>query len=148
MSRLIEDMLVYTRMERTGDVHYPMTELDLSSMTQEMTSSLALLQEKGITLTAEIEPDIWIQGNRQLLERLLQNLITNAYRYGKENGWIRVSLVRKKEGALLTVQDNGIGISEEDLKHIFDRFFRADASRSAPGTGLGRTSRSQDPCGQ
>ena len=137
MSRLIEDMLLYTRMERVGDTHYPMSVVDLSSLTQDMAESLKLLRQKNIRLTYSVEPGLTVTGNPELLERMLENLITNAYRYGREDGWIRVSLEKTKERIRLLVEDNGIGISPEDQKHIFDRFFRADASRTEPGAGLG-----------
>ena len=65
------------------------------------------------------------------------NLIRNSYRYGRENGYIRVSLNRKGEKILFSVTDNGIGISAEDLPHIWNRFYRVDKSRSREKGGLG-----------
>ena len=72
-----------------------------------------------------------------MLTRLLNNLIGNAYRYGKRNGYILVELSESPEQVILSVKDNGIGISSEDQKHIFQRFYRADKSRASKGTGIG-----------
>ena len=140
MNGLINDMLDYTRMEQRSE-QYEMTQLDLSGLTAETAESLALLQINGITLEMEIEPGITINGNRFLLLRLLQNLISNAYRYGKKDGVIEVRLARdhvqNTDVAVLSVKDDGIGIAEEEQSRIFDRFYRSDASRSVQGTGLG-----------
>ncbi len=69
--------------------------------------------------------------------RRFSNLISNAYRYGKNNGNIYVTLTEKENETELSVKDDGIGIAEKDIKKIFDRFYQADNSRSNTGTGLG-----------
>ena len=104
---------------------------------------MALIRQQGIQLTADIQPEINIYGNPQLLSRLVTNLISNAYRYGKENGHILVRLhsndtgVSERRSLSLSVEDDGIGISKEEQKHIFQRFYQVDPSRSGAGTGLG-----------
>ena len=73
----------------------------------------------------------------------MTNLISNAYRYGKENGHILVRLhsndtdASERRSLSLSVEDDGIGISKEEQKHIFQRFYQVDPSRSGAGTGLG-----------
>ncbi|MBP3736715.1 MAG: HAMP domain-containing histidine kinase [Lachnospiraceae bacterium] len=138
MNTLINDMLDYTRMDQSAE-RYPMTETDLSYVVQETADQLALLKTKDITLSQDIAPDIIVNGNALLLGRLVQNLISNAYRYGNEGGHIWVSLSRNEDDgtAALTVQDDGIGIALEEQEKIFERFYRSDASRTAQGTGLG-----------
>lgn len=135
MSALIEDMLCFSRMER-GEEAYPKTVLDFSALTEGVCSDMALLREKGITLRHEIEPGISIEGNRLLLTRMITNLLSNAYRYGREDGVIEVRL-RGGAEITLSVADNGEGISSENLEKIFERFYRAETERSTPGTGLG-----------
>ena len=135
MSRLIDDMLVFTRMEQRNE-SYPKEYLNLSELVEDICQDMALLREKEITLTWELESDIFFEGNRLLITRLLTNLIGNAYRYGKQNGSIFVAL-NQKEKILITVQDNGIGISREQQEKIFERFYRADTSRTLEGRGLG-----------
>ena len=136
MSALIGDMLDYTRLDQRAG-QYPMEPLDLSQLSAETAEQLALLGEKGIALRCEIEPGLCVSGNRMLLSRLLQNLISNAYRYGREQGHILVSLRREAGSCLLSVTDDGVGIAPEEQEKIFDRFYRSDASRTVRGTGLG-----------
>jgi len=140
MQTLVGDMLDYTRLEQRID-RYPMEELDLSALILTVCEEMRLIGYKHIDLTWDIVPDIHMQGNVSLLTRMTQNLIDNAYRYGKENGHIKVSLHRtspKEKDAELTVSDDGCGIAPEDLEHIFERFYRGDRSRSGvKGNGLG-----------
>ena len=137
MNGLINDMLDFTRMEQRAE-RYPLTKTDLSALARNTCEDMAMLRTNNITLTSEIADHINVSGNTMLLARLIQNLISNAYRYGRENGLIRVTLKTIPDGrARLTVEDNGIGIAQEDLPHIFERFFRAESSRTGKGTGLG-----------
>ena len=85
-----------------------------------------------------IENDIIISLNNTLIIQLIENLLSNADKYGRENGVINVKLYSEKDKTILSVRDNGIGISKEDLPKIWNRFYRADASRSeTEGFGLG-----------
>jgi signal transduction histidine kinase len=73
-----------------------------------------------------------------MIQRLLSNLMDNAIKYTSAGGQVEVSLsLSEGQSATLTVKDTGIGISAEDLPHIFERFYRGDQSRSESGTGLG-----------
>ena len=152
MQALIASMLDYTRMEMRPE-NYPLTDLDLSELADSTVRDMALIptpsmtltakiqiRTQNITLTAEIEPGVQVCGNRLLLERALQNLIDNACKYGKEEGNILVRLENKDKKVILSVSDDGIGIPAEDQPHIFERFYRADSSRSSRnvfGAGLG-----------
>lgn len=136
MSRLISDMLDFTRLEVSPD-RYPKEVVSLTELTDSVCADMALIQEKGIVLRRDTEDSIDFCGNRELLTRLLTNLISNAYRYGKENGHITVSLKKGNGEISLTVQDDGIGIAEEEQQKIFRRFYQADPSRAGAGMGLG-----------
>ena len=136
MKELISDMLDYTRMEQ-GTERYEMKKENLSALVRELSDQLSLPKTNGITLETEIREGLFVKGNRLLLMRMLQNLVSNAYRYGKEDGRISVCLKEEPEGILLSVSDDGIGIPEEEQEKIFDRFYRGDDARSTPGTGLG-----------
>ena len=136
MSQLINDMLDFTRLE-TGAVKYPVESVDLTELVSSVCSDMALQREKNITLQYEAEPGITIEANGELLSRLLTNLISNAYRYGKEDGHIWVCLKKLPDKILLSVADDGIGIAEEEQSKIFGRFYQVDPSRSNAGMGLG-----------
>ena len=72
-----------------------------------------------------------------LLTRLVNNLVSNAYRYGVENGKITVTLLSNSKNAMLSVKDDGIGIAKDEQEKIFRRFYQSDPSHSSGGTGLG-----------
>lgn len=135
MSRLIEDMLCFARLEQNSE-SYPKERLDFSQLVEEISVDMSLLKAQDITLEWNIQPSIQLYGNRTLLTRLLTNLISNAYRYGKQGGHITVSLSCDDE-ILLTVEDDGIGIPSKQQKNIFERFYRGDCARTTEGTGLG-----------
>ncbi len=140
MNKLIGDLLDFTRLELKAD-RYAKEELDLSRLVRSVCADMALVMERGITLTCEVEDGITYLGNAELLTRLLTNLITNAHRYGKDGGKVAVALYRDASGGenavKLAVSDDGIGIAEEEHEKIFHRFYQSNSSRSEGGTGLG-----------
>lgn len=99
-----------------------------------------LAGERSISLhSATPDHPIWIAGDRQLLQRLLLILIDNAVKYTPAFGQVSIELATTQGMATVSVKDTGIGIADGDLPHIFDRFYRADKSRTRQpgGTGLG-----------
>lgn len=136
MSVLINDMLMMTRMEQRWE-SIRMMQLDYSSLCASVCEDLRLIREKNIELSWQLEEGVTIVGNKELLQRLLVNLITNAYRYGKEHGHIQVELKQTQTEVRLSVADDGRGIAQEQFAHIWQRFYQADASRSKQGSGLG-----------
>ena len=80
-----------------------------------------------------------MMANREMMEELLYNLVSNAIRYNRPYGNVVVSVNREEEQVHLTVEDTGIGISQADQERVFERFYRVDKSRSKStgGTGLG-----------
>ena len=136
MSTLIDDMLDYTRLEQSPE-RYPFAVLDLSRLTQEAAEEFAMLGVRGIAIHTEVEPDVYVSGSAMLLSRLLRNLLSNAVRYGKENGCVQIGLRSAEGKAILSVRDDGIGVAPEERERIFERFYRSDSSRSVQGTGLG-----------
>lgn len=141
MNTLIDTLLDYTRLEQRAD-EYQMMPIDLSELVTDLCEDMKLIKLKDITLEYDVESNIIISGHKVLLTRMLQNLIDNAYKYGNDNGNIWVTLKNNKENVILSVKDNGIGISEQGVDKIFDRFYREDSSRThqkrmAYGYGLG-----------
>ncbi len=136
MSEMINDMLQMTRMEQRKD-HIQLKDMNLSELCDDVCGDMQLLKEQNITLSYDISPNICIEGNRELMRRLLMNLIHNAYRYGKESGHIHVTLQQNAEEVKLSVQDDGIGIPQEKIPFIWKRFYQIDSSRSVKGSGLG-----------
>lgn len=96
-------------------------------------------EEKKITIHTKCEDSVMVQADLMLISRLITNLVDNAITYGKEDGEIHIETYfdTTQHKAILTVKDNGIGISADDLPLIFNRFYRADKSRTKSGSGLG-----------
>lgn len=115
--------------------------LDLSLITEMAVEEQAdMAQAKGIRIETDIQEGIEGYVDETLFIRLWMNLIGNGISYGREQGWLKVTL-KETDGRLQgCVEDNGIGISKEQLPHIWERFYQADASRSGKenaGSGLG-----------
>ena len=136
MNQLIGNMLSYTRLEQRID-NYPFEKLDFSVLVSDLCSDMTPLRINDISLEYSVEPGIMINGNAELLARMLQNLLENAYKYGRQSGNTKVTLSLKGNNIKLLVEDDGIGIAEDRLEQIFDRFFRVSNKSSITGSGLG-----------
>ena len=137
MSELVQQLLGLTRMQHGTD-RYPMRRLDLSIFVESCCGEFMPHDSRGISLETDIKPGIEADFNPALMSRVVQNLLQNAYKYGRENGHILVSLEQRGGRALLRVRDDGIGIAPEDQDKIWQRFWQADASRGEDGgSGLG-----------
>ena len=134
MSSLITQLLSITRLEQ-GTEHTAMEPLDLTELVETVCQDQAYPPER---LTLELEEGLIIRGSSALLTRLLQNLIDNGFKYGKEGGQVWVSTQKTGEEIRLSVRDNGIGIPKEQQDQIWQRFYQVDAARSHDkGAGLG-----------
>lgn len=138
MSGLIAQLLQMTRLEQ-GTQRASYEWADLSGLAEVICAEQPEFPQ-GITLQTEIEKDVEAAFDVTLVSRLLQNLISNAARYGRPNGHIWVSLRREDDQAVLAVRDDGIGIDRAQQDKIWQRFYQADPARSGQGgTGLGLT---------
>ncbi|MEX2557406.1 MAG: ATP-binding protein, partial [Actinomycetota bacterium] len=98
--------------------------------------TLASAGERIVSVTIG-SPDAKVRGSESLLRRLLENLADNAVKYTAERGTISISLVDEGDNAVVTIADDGVGMTPEELTQAFDRFWRSDRSRERPGSGLG-----------
>ncbi len=135
MTSLVSSLLTVTRAEQ-GLRRFKLEAENLSELVEGICKRFRT--SKNIELITDIENDIIINLNSVLITQLLENLLSNADKYGRENGIIKVKLHTENDRTVLSIKDNGIGISEEDLPKIWNRFYRADTSRSeTEGFGLG-----------
>ncbi len=131
ISVLVERLLELTRLDSFA---LDCTRVDLSQMLTEAAEKFShLAKEKSIRLESDIAPGISIQADATLLRQITTNLLSNAIKFNHSGGTVIVRLTKKA----FTITDTGIGISPEDLPHLFDRFYQADGSRSRGGLGLG-----------
>jgi signal transduction histidine kinase len=95
-------------------------------------------EDKGLKLTCRAPDSFIIYGDMRLIQRMIANLLDNAIKYTAPSGSIDVDIRNSDhQSVLISVKDYGIGISKQDLDHVFKRFYRCDPSRSQAGTGLG-----------
>lgn len=134
MSRLINELLTISRMER-NTIKLDFEETDISELLNFVCDEQEELHNGSIILTRNIAPDISAYSDRLMIMRLFINLISNAYSYGKENGHINVSLDTDKNNIKVSVKDDGIGISTENLPKIRERFYQADPARTSDRNG-------------
>ncbi|MGQ9654459.1 MAG: ATP-binding protein [Thermodesulfobacteriota bacterium] len=137
---LLEDLLDLARIE-SGEPPARREEIKVPDLIHGAFSAVShLAEEKGIKLLEEL-PDqgIVIKGDRKQMEQALVNLLDNAVKYSEPGGTVTVKAKREAGEIHLLVSDSGIGISQEHLPRIFDRFYRVDKARSREvgGTGLG-----------
>ncbi|MBM7631803.1 two-component system histidine kinase PnpS [Geomicrobium sediminis] len=139
LQELIEDLLELSRIEHHS-FELNVMPLELSEVTNEV---VHLLEEKAndkeITIHVSCEGSTKMDGDIARIKQVLINLITNAIVYTQQGGKVCVKTIEKAEEVAIVVQDNGIGIDEESLPRIFERFYRVDRARSrnSGGTGLG-----------
>ena len=139
LSGIVTDLLTLTRMD-ANRMELHLEDTDISQLTDENIRLLQPMAEKRKqTLQGNIAPGIMASVDVSKMSQVFYNLIDNAVKYTPDGGNISVSLVREGKQAVWRVRDNGVGIPEEDLPHVFERFYRVDKARSREtgGTGLG-----------
>ena len=138
---LAEDLLTLAQLE-SANPNLQLDDVDLSSFFGELIRDWEKkLANKQLNVTVDVAPDLpTIRADRGRLQEALYNLLDNAVKYSREHGEITLVARRRDQQIVLSVSDNGIGISKDDLPRIFERFYRVDKARTPEnirGTGLG-----------
>jgi len=142
LQSLVEDLLELSRLESTLLQHHTtaVTVVDHVKAAWQFLLPLAEPRHVGLTITST-SPAVTIPADASRLQRALLNLLDNALRYSPNHSTIQVKIVEDRNWLKLDVEDQGSGFSETDLQHVFERFYRGDASRarasSLSGSGLG-----------
>ncbi len=141
MKHLVEDLLLLARTDNDLDlVAQDIVNIPLEDLLDDIVLFLEpQAEQKDINLSVHFPQSVTVKGNVFQLQRLFTNLIDNAIKYTSPGGKVTVTLQAEDKKAIVRIQDSGIGISTEELPFIFDRFWRAEKSRSPgiKGTGLG-----------
>ncbi len=134
---MINTMLDITEIE-AGVSTLSAEKIDLAQVARDACDLFQPVAEtNNITMTCDIDSPFFIYGDKLKLQRMVANLLDNALKYTPSGGRVTVSVGQDDAHVVFSVSDSGIGISEDDLPHVFGRFYRCDQSRSQPGTGLG-----------
>jgi signal transduction histidine kinase len=138
LNRVIDDILVVARID-ANRLSYEMQDVDLRMLTEEAVESSRMAAVRtgvDLRLSAPDEPvPAWADQTR--LNQMLDNLLSNAIKFTPDGGSVSVTLARQRDVAVLQVSDTGIGVPEEEVGRLFDRFFRASTGLTISGTGLG-----------
>jgi two-component system phosphate regulon sensor histidine kinase PhoR len=135
---LVDDIMTLSRLDEGGEIHAK-EETDLFALARDAAGRLsATAANRKISLTVDGE-EARIPGIPHVLDEMIFNLIDNAVKYNVEGGTVRVSVEKRAGENIVSVEDTGIGIPEDEQDRIFERFYRVDKSRSSAveGTGLG-----------
>jgi signal transduction histidine kinase len=139
-TNLIEQLLALARAD-SGREALQIQPVDLRSVMRSVVDGWQQVSTiRNLQFTANIgDQSAFVMGDETLLRRLADILLDNAFKYTPPPGWVRLSLEQHSETAVVTVQDSGVGIAQEDQSKIFERFYRVDKARSRDqgGTGLG-----------
>lgn len=137
MQRLIAEMLTLADVERQ-EARLSMEETDLAAIALKAELEVeSLAYENGVTLETELPEQCMMLGNEDYLFRIVMSLLENALKYEPRGGTVRLRLATAKRKKELSVQNLGSLISQEDLPHVFDRFYRGDKSRNGSQRGFG-----------
>lgn len=139
MSRIVEELLFLSRAD-LGEVHVASDPVQLDTLVQEIQmQAMVLGKEQQISTTlGQVEP-LRVSGDEWRLRELILNVVDNAVKYSLPRGTVELGLTQDRGMARVTVQDHGIGMTPEEQRLVFDRFYRTDAARAhaQKGTGLG-----------
>lgn len=142
MDRLIDELTMYSRIDMNR-VPYTFTRVDINKYMLDCCDEIGLeLETKGIDLEYHnfSNEEQYVMIDVEQMKRVINNIVGNSVKYmADRKGRIRIELFNDGEYALMRIEDNGTGISHENLKHIFERFYRADSSRNSKqgGSGIG-----------
>jgi len=139
MSKVLEDLFVLSKSDE-NQVNLDYKPVDLRALVEEVCKHAEILaEEKNIKIIIAFLEPIEIKGDEVRLRQMVWNVLQNGIKYTQQGGELKISLQNEGDFALLTIQDTGIGIPEEDLPLIFNRFYRVDKARTRDegGSGLG-----------
>ena len=130
MQQLITQMLKLADVERKN-ITVPLEEVDVSNIAMKASLQLeSLAYEKSVTLDTELIESCVIQTNEDYLMQIISSLLENALKYEPKNGKALLKLAQDKHKTCICVQNFGTTIAQENLPHVFDRFYRSDKSRT------------------
>ncbi len=138
-TNIINDLLSMVRMDKAS-IDLNITSLNMNELMESILKRLSpIAQRQNVELVFESFRPVMIEVDEVKISLIITNLVENAIKYNKENGWVHVSLNADHNYCYIKVEDSGMGIPEESIPHIFERFYRVDKSHSREigGTGLG-----------
>jgi heavy metal sensor kinase len=137
LTNIVRALLMLSQAE-SGQLVLHKAEIEFSEVVRDQVDQFQIpAEDQGVRLSAELPASCRIQADRIQIERLISNLLSNAVKYTPRGGEVRVRVDCTGSDARLIVEDTGVGISPENVSHIFDRFYRVPSADPEKGLGLG-----------
>jgi len=138
MTQIVAELTELSRIE-TGKAEFNLEETDLNLLVKETVAQLSPYAERhGVTITTDLFDNLSrVTADRERIRQVVTNLLHNAIKFSHQEGRVVIATRQERDYVAVSIADNGIGIAKEDLPHVFERFYKADRSRSGGGTGLG-----------
>ena len=137
LSELISNILQISKLDN-NQIKVNIEKFDVvETVIQCILARESILDEKNIDLQLEIPDELLIDSDSGLLKIVVNNIVSNAIKFTPENGRISVAIKDEEKQCVLSIEDNGCGMDDETIKHIFDKFYQADTSHKMKGNGLG-----------
>lgn len=138
LSQILSDLSLITSKAWQLKNRIIYTKINLNSLIVTVIKrSKALAYKKNISITSTQIPNVFLLGDKGYLEKMLVNLIKNSIIYGHKNGHTKLTVLKLKKTVTINIADNGMGMSEEDLPHVFERFYRADKYQRSGANSIG-----------
>jgi signal transduction histidine kinase len=136
LTRLIKNLMELTRMDKMKELNR--TEFNLTDLIEEVVEKLEpLAKQKQLTVNIRAPQNFEVYMDYERIFHMVANLVDNAFKYNIDNGVVEISCKREDNNVVLTISDTGIGIPEENIPSIFERFVRVEKSRTRESGGFG-----------
>ncbi|MFN5876853.1 MAG: sensor histidine kinase [Ignavibacteria bacterium] len=139
LNALLNDLIDISRIE-SGELKFSFRYFDIADLINELVQTMQIrAEQRSVRVVLDLARQSSVYGDKERLSQVLTNLIDNAIKYNAEGGTVTITSVNTDKGLTIRISDTGIGIAEEHLSRIFERFYRVDKdrSRAVGGTGLG-----------
>ena len=138
LARTTEKLMALTRLDNDLPLYYSPVDV-FFAVNSAVKRLRPFAQSKGLSLNCDLEESLYVYGDDDSIDQIIYNLVENAIKYNTPDGSVFVRLRSERQNVILIVEDTGIGVPDEDMPYIFDRFYRVDKARSrdAGGSGLG-----------
>ena len=136
-TQVLENLLLLARLDPTNTSQLPKTEIDVQLVVKEVIQALQpFALEKNIQIQTELSPHLYIMANEKLIFSCLRNLVDNAIRYAEQGGHVFIDVQHKQQQIIISIEDDGQGVTDEVLQRLGERFYRALGTKTQ-GSGLG-----------
>jgi PAS domain S-box-containing protein len=136
LTDILNDVLSISRLEE-GRISMTLEEIDIRELINNVLNEMRPICKDAQTINYQHKGDTLVRLDRKIIRNIIFNLVSNAIKFSNEGKQISIETISSEHELMLTVQDEGMGISAEDQKHLFERFFRGHNATNVQGTGLG-----------